>query len=384
MDIPVIYDVLLLLTTIFMYVSGYLIKKHKHNYWLFAAIGIVAFSLNEGLRFGRDYDYNVYYIEYTYGDESKFELAFCYFFKLCHYLNFSWQFVIFLFSLQFIVSVYIFLKDYKEIAPYSLLCLPTFTILFASFENFIRWYAGASFLIIGLHFLLRSYSRKNIFLFFIFSTLAVLNHTGLILFPILFFVLSFKDKELMPVRNSFLLFFILLFLFQTKFMMVFDHLFAIMGNIDKYQTYASDTERWLTSGYGGDEDEIRLTPIILMVCTCYIGAKANSYFKYRYNILYNLFLISFVFSPIYMKIELLDRYGRVLEFLGAFVCGFIFLYFKNTKKRWYSFSYIFFILAFLNCYRSMMIRPFEIPKLYQYTWDNKGQNYLPEYCHGDE
>lgn len=108
----------------------------QKNYFLCVLPFILAFALNEGLRFGRGVDYNGYYFKYLSildsetGDRIISDPVFV---TLCHLndlIGLPYQGLVFIFSLILAISGVILLKDNKNVLLYAfhcsfyILCLP--------------------------------------------------------------------------------------------------------------------------------------------------------------------------------------------------------------------------------------------------------------------
>ena len=63
-EINLIYTSLKLLEFAIFLLFGYIISKSPKHYWKYAIFPIAVFAIVEGLRFGREIDYNEYYFRY--------------------------------------------------------------------------------------------------------------------------------------------------------------------------------------------------------------------------------------------------------------------------------------------------------------------------------
>lgn len=139
-------------------------SKTDCEYWKNAILPILSFIIVSGLRFGRDIDYNIYYINFTQGFSHDSEIGMNLIFDTMHALNISYYvFPIFCSSLL-IISYVLLLSFYMKGTQYALVLL----MGVLGIELFLRWYLALSFVMIGGYFLLK---RKFIWgvLFVLFS-----------------------------------------------------------------------------------------------------------------------------------------------------------------------------------------------------------------------
>ena len=116
-DIKITYIILETLLFIIFLISGYLLSKAKNNslYWKIALMPIISFAVISGLRFGRDIDYNVYYMNYTFSSKND-EMEFL-FRNIVNIFNaFKIPYYVFvLFCSTFLITSFIyFLSKYKK------------------------------------------------------------------------------------------------------------------------------------------------------------------------------------------------------------------------------------------------------------------------------
>ncbi len=369
MATALIYDFLLILMTLILFFSGWLISKKILPYWQGATFGILAYSLNVGLRFGRGVDYNLYvdiFNSIVYGSDSDHEILFQYTIKLLGMLGGTWPVFVFLMSLFFIFSVYFFLQNYRPFVLYILPIFPYFTMFS---ENIVRQTMGLSFLLIGLYFLIKK--EKNIILYGLFSALGVLCHSVTLVFVFLFYILSLPKDAMLSPKYSILLFFIFVLFFRSESIMVFMTLFTSLMIGDHYAQYAENADMWLQKGF---DDGVSYTVTALYVFVAFYGYKIRSFFGRKYAFAYNVFLVGFLLYPISVKIELLSRIGVVLEMFIFVIMGCMFFYFISFKRMWsHIWAFVILSLFSLNLLRVYITTPFKTPIQYLYLWDANGR-----------
>ena len=194
--ILVIYNVFLVLMLFILYSTGKQIAKSGTILSPAGIIAISVYTLNEGLRYGRGIDYNLYgmdYEELEAGKESNWDIGFQYIARFLIANDIPWQGYVILMSFVFILATLFLLRVYKEILPYA---LPLF-VLFSlrETENMVRWYMGFSFIMIGLSILLIGGKKANL-KFWIFTAIACTFHIALLPLPVAFYLLYRREQIL--------------------------------------------------------------------------------------------------------------------------------------------------------------------------------------------
>ena len=156
MTIHIIYITLLSLMLIVLFRSGVALRRDCKVMSAAGFSTIIAYTLNEGLRFGRGIDYNLYwkaYEQFEVGTISDKEYSFYYLQKLLISAHMPFQVLVLFMSFMFILGVLMLLRNYSQSLP---LALPLF-LLFSlnDVENLVRWYFACSFFFIGLSYLLK-------------------------------------------------------------------------------------------------------------------------------------------------------------------------------------------------------------------------------------
>ena len=116
MAIRIIYITLLFLMIFVLYYFGQSLKK---DYRIFSNAGIAAlaaYTLNEGLRFGRGIDYNLYWSVYDHfaaGWDSSKEPAFDLIQSFFLYFNLPFQALVIFMSFMFILGLLSLMRQYS-------------------------------------------------------------------------------------------------------------------------------------------------------------------------------------------------------------------------------------------------------------------------------
>lgn len=353
----------------------------KDNYKITSKAGIVAiivYTLNEGLRFGRGVDYNMGgrgYEKYaTFGGDYNNHVGFEYLVKLFVELNIPWQGCVLFMSCMFIIGLLFFLKQYREVVSYA---LPIFVLVSSvTVENLFKWYLAFSFFMIGLYYQIEK-ERGVCAKYIIFSCLSCLFHTAFIPVPFIFYLLSKIQKPLLHPFISIALFFSIVFLFQTSFMLNFVELFNTMAMLsDRLSAYSDSAESYLTEGFQGRETSAMpgISELSFLLYVITIGYKCVVLKGQRYVFVYNLFLLGFLLRPITNQIPLFGRYDNVLFFFRAivFACIIQVIYIEKQIRIRPILSVLSFLIIGLWI-TAFIRRPFNgNPKKYLYVW-NRGK-----------
>lgn len=377
-----IYILLLLLMLYFLYRAALSIRDGEKLFSSAGLLALVVYTLNEGLRFGRGIDYNLYGNNYEnfsrYGDSDQ-NIGFMLVEKALITLNMPWQICVLLMSFMFILGTLCLLKrHYNEVLP---LALPLFALLSMSrVENMVRWYFGFSFIMIGLSYQIIG-NRKIKKEFILYSLLGCTIHYALLPIPLLLYLLALKKKTIMPPFISIPLFFVIALFFQTSMMMEISNMANILLSAsERFEHYGDDMEYWLTGGFADAERAVfpRMSELIFFCTLAYAGYKPSKMLGGTYLYAYNLYIIGFITLPIARQIELFSRFNAIFYFFGAIVLAVIVEYIYIRKIISFGIPAISLgvMLVFLNYGRVMFSDPLSAnPDYFLYVWDRGNRTY---------
>lgn len=376
-----IYDILLAFMVFILYRAGISLR---HNGEILSPAGlsaIIVFTINEGLRFGRGIDYNLYGMSYddlAKGADSDWDSSFLIIAKILIEMGIPWQGYVILMSGIFIVATVILLKIYKEVLPFA---LPLFVFYSMSVvENLMRWCFAFSLVMIGLAILLNDRCSKKEIKYLLFGVLACTIHLAFAPIPIVFYLLMYCRSPLLSPLYTLALYFGIAIFFQTDFMLQFvdiaNNLSMISG---RFEGYGNKAEYWLTGGFAGTTNHSSLPgvlEIIFYCCIVILGYKTIKNAEQKYIYAYNLFLVGLLINPIALQIELVARYDYVFFFFRAVIIACIIeseFVRRNMKIR--SAVVMLFLISFLNTGRRALYAPFKYPDHYLYIWNNHNYTY---------
>lgn len=373
----VIFVSLLLIMLFILYRAGIAIRKSGK---VFSSAGIAAISiytLNEGLRFGRGIDYNLYYNTYldlAAGRSINKEPVFSFISEFFISFGLPYQALILFMSFMFILSLLYFLRNYRDLLP---LALPLFVFFSRpEVENMVRWYLAFSFFLFGLADLIKK--EKLSIRYLAFSFFACSIHYAIIPIPIFSYVIyRFKHVFLKPFL-SLSVFFAVYFFFETDFMLQFVDLVNMLADVggERFANYGKSPEYWLSGGFAGEEKsgKIGISELAFLSVLVILGNRVSVHFKRPFIFSYNMFLVGFLLLPIAKKVEFVGRYDAIFYFFRAIVlAAILYTYYicKYIRLIPVLSAFVLIILLYnpINSIKNILT---DNPKKYLYVWDKSG------------
>lgn len=381
MSIILTYVFLLFLMAFVLYQSGRSLRK---RYIIMSRAGITAilvYTLNEGLRFGRGFDYNTggkgYELFAMYGGEYVNHIGYVYLVKFFVNMGIPWQGCVMFMSFMFIVGFLFLLRNFKEVAPFA---LPLFVLTsLNTVENLFKWYLAFSFFMIGLSYQIKK--KDGIHLYYVFfSLIAILFHVAFIPIPLVFYIITKFEKPLLSPFWSITLFFLIAFFFQSSFMLNFvDQFNALATMSDRLSGYAEDAEAHLTEGFGGRETSALpgYGELFFLFIIIIWGYRCVRLMGYNYILAYNLFLFGLLLRPITNQIPLFARFDHVFFFFRAIVFAcMILLVYQLRLVRLKPIILVFVSLVSINWTSAFFRNPLMgKPQSYLYVWNKSNYTY---------
>ena len=207
---PILFWVLRLVVLLSLFYSGYLITykdKNGTRYWKYSSIGIIVYSLVEGLRWDRGVDYMHYYQDITgklYTNYS--EIAYVWWTEFFKFTGLYYWMAFIFYSFLLTHGFYYLLQRFRKQAVWA---LPLFFIITVpSSENLIRQFLAVAIFEYALYFFLeKKYWKAGIF-----ALLTIQIHNAvIILIASAFFIYYIHfDKK---IKNGYLLIVIYLYFY---------------------------------------------------------------------------------------------------------------------------------------------------------------------------
>lgn len=382
-DIQITHIALQTLLFVIFMISGLLLSKTKTsiNYWKLALIPLVAFAIISGLRFGRDYDYNVYYDVYTTGEYKTMEPLFSLLVDVFHWFDLPYYFFVFFCSTFLIFSFLYLLKEFKN---FSLFILPLFLGI-QDLENLMRWFLAFSFVMIGIKMLINKRYKLTV-LFFIVSTQF---HLGMLFcFPLILGCYFFWNRKTINSKIAIVLFAMTLFLGSTDQLLRITsvvNMIGISGGSEKADIYKENAANIASGGMkSGLYERSFSNNVRIFLCFAipiFFSDKevVNRFRQAGLLWFYNLSIFSIIIMPIFILVEIFNRIAFALNCISIIFVGVTLYYGFKTRKQNGSRNFTL-LLAFALLIYPILKKPFvaiENKNAIQYIWDANGRNYLP-------
>lgn len=339
-------------------------KCKKHQFWIFAILAILSYSLIQGLRYDRGPDYMWYKFQYEHFKIVDQDIGFTFINQILNILHIPYYGAFIFYSFLLILSVIILLKNNREIAIYA---LPIFFITINLWaEAMIRQYVGLSFTILSFSYLLRGKLWK----FYIFILIGALVHAStLVIFP--FFLLFYYIK--IPIKSPYI--FIILYLiisFVWKISYWGDYAMLLNGldvGHEKFNQYTSNAEHWFTednsTGYVMSK-ALFLRQLLSRIILIYFGIKLLNK-VHNFQIPFFLFFISIIILHMGGDIEVIHRIGCSFNIFEFFVAAMV-LYKTKRNNLFVKGAMLFLIINYTYGFIAGILYRVDI-RSYKFIWD---------------
>ena len=298
------------------------------EYWKLAAIPILCFSLEEGLRWGRLIDWCFYYNAYSEILDRKFgtiEPLFWLIWGAFAKLGLPYYAVITFCSFLLCFSLFFFCKPYKKgifiAIPLAIVTAGTFA------SNLIRWYMAVSFMLLGCRLYLDGKQKKAYLLFFCSFCCHYAIIIGLLL---LFFVNKIWKKCICSAKVAIVVSATLIFTLNQfpQLITYLATLSALLSGVERFEHYINDSQQWFTIS-----DNLNfiylffsMIPLYIMLYGVYLYRKENN----QYYFLYNSFVLLLWIKSAGQGLELGLRYKAIFD---LFMCAAVGILFINANKK---------------------------------------------------
>ncbi len=336
---------LILLFLIFIIYSRLVVSKeeksiYERNYWLYAIIPIIAFSLIEGLRYARGVDYIGYVYTYLQSLDPKVENEplFMLLNKGMLLMDFPYCIAFVVYSLFWIIGILHLCKNFRYLLC---LCIPFALIAsIPSMENLVRQFVSLSFVMISLSFLLKEKYVMSCF----WAVISFGFHLSSVIVVFIIYTVYIIEKErCFKLKSSLIAYLFFFFIFDISFLDTFMlNVFSLfdLGDL-KFSSYIENADKWFTSS-AIREDYIRsvwgnIALFLFDISLIIMGRKSIQHEKNIKNkkslaIIYNLFVIGAIGMQAVMELEIMRRFFRPL-YMFWFVLAANILYQYPLQKR---------------------------------------------------
>lgn len=295
------------------------IVLNGRNYWRLAIIPILSYGLEEGLRWGRETDWNLYYYvyeDYLHGLSSDHEWLFQLIWRSFASFGLPYQCIITACSLFLIFALFFFFKPYasrKEFAYIIPLCVACHII---TSSNLIRWYMAVSFMLMGC----RLFSERKFGMAILCFVAAISTHFFSIVIVLFLVCLFYYKKIIMRPVWACLVCVLLLLLFDRSMLAKFGFIYDYLGMFNRFSGYLDNGYSWII---GADEGYSETKSVLMSFVTFlpYFAFIISGYHLMQNGALqvayYNIVVVASLLKIISSGLEL---FGRVYYFFDIFIC----------------------------------------------------------------
>lgn len=320
-------------------------KGNTSKYWRYSIFPIIAYSLIEGLRYGRGVDYLGYLVKYIQALEPVVEYE--PFFKLLNkYMalcGFPYPIAFSAYAFIWILGLLFLCKDFRSIAY---LCIPFGLIAsIPSMENLIRQFTSLGFVMISISYLINKKYKYSI----LFAVISYGFHISSVVVTFLIYTTYvFKYNNLFKLKYVIPIYLFFMFIFKIEYI---DALINnILSHINlgglRFSSYIENADRWFNSaaindGYnrslGG-----KMAQLLFNVTLFIMGQKAikkckDPELQFKLTIIYNLFIVGCIGVQAVNLLEIVRRFFRPLNMLWFIIAADIlheYSIFKIYKNKW--------------------------------------------------
>ena len=361
----------LLLAIILLYYGKQISHKSINSYWKLSFIPILAFTIEEGLRWGRNIDWCIYYNvynDYLHGFSSNHEVLFQAIWRLYAFLNFPYPIVIASCSCFLIFAIFYFTKTYKSVT-YILIPFIVFNCA-GTATNLIRWYMGFSFLLIAI----RLYQEEKRTLAILLTICSACTHIGIIIAVPIFYALLTYNKVLLKPFAAIVISILLSVLFDPAIMGKFSFVFDFFKGFDRFDTYANDATGWLT-GEGQNSTSERRSTISLLIANVPLWAYILVGYKVSLNLnlakVYNLMLVGIYLKNTASGLELMGRYSYLFEPFICVIASYSILYLIKQRRTFTNTILLLVSITYILRKLYVFCAPMVHDDFMHYVWDEQ-------------
>lgn len=384
-DIKATYIILKICQILGMFLISFWAAKSKTDkiYWKRAVVLIIIWSIVDGLRFGRDQDYNSYYPRFIVMSEGRnpedYEILFYFICRLFGTFGLPYWTFILTGSTLLITSCLCLFKEYKAYLPFIVLLM--FWDL-GQYDNLIRYYWAFPFFAFSIYYGIRNKKLLSIVLIICATQI----HNGYYLVLPFVLVYEYLNKSTLSPYVSGSIYVVVLFLGNIGLLQViadYAYLLNFLGS-SKVSDYASIADSVVSGEFGYNagqsiDGNIVTSIRLLMAYLPGIIWGKKTIESYKGGIfVYNIFVIGAITMPLFQKVEILDRLNSLFIFMSCIVNGVLFgkvLKHQFGTKMIYTVCLACFLASALPSFSVLYKRKYD--KYMLFLWDAHGREYMP-------
>lgn len=354
-----VYDFLNILLLWVMFYVGSLVAKNK-PYWQCCSWIIIAFTLVEGVRYGRGVDYMHYIDVYNYDMEEE-QVLFTSFNRFLKSLGISAEFAFMVYAFPFITGAMLMLKPMRKYAKYI---FPLFLMSIISMhEAFIRQVLAMSFVFVYISVLNAEidalinkkikFKRLLLLVFLAFVAYSIHSVTAIAIFVVTIVMVFIKKP--FPWIYTIPLLILGKFVISKSFDFSYlNSLLSFLGSSsDKFAGYTENADRWFSADAMEDAYTRNGTIQFLETFGCcallYLGNKILTFFQSNvyssqmaklqivgtgnvrlFVTLFNVFVIGIIILETFYNLEIVRRVAHCWDIFW-FVPMSLILYYRKNK-----------------------------------------------------
>lgn len=356
-------------------VAGWRISKTK-GFWGWASVCVIAFTLVEGLRYGRGNDY-MHYTEVFSGLDIQADKTFIFLNSILAEIGFTKYSCFMFYSFTFALCGAIFMKDYKQYAKWLFPLFLVANIIFSEYQ--IRQAFSYSFFFLYMKYLLKI-PRTDIFnirkyKYYIYKCLfwgilCLLLHSANIINIVIFTILYLFAKKTIPYFLSIPIYVLCVYVFPNFFDMDWMKLvFDILPRLDVSKGYVENFDVWFSEEAKNEiytrNEIVQIVETIGVSSLLYLANKTDEVRFPGASVFYNSFFIGVCVLSMFREIELFNRIGANLMLVWFLLVTMVWSI-KSYRKGLYRFVCSIFLVWFFYDYLKYLFIPGNMVK---FIWD---------------
>ena len=380
--VKITYFILKIIELAIFYIYGKRISMSKSKYWNLVTIPILAYSIVEGLRFGRQIDWNGYYFRYNILGRNigslEYEPLFRYICHILYHMGIPYYGFIFIQCLFFVTSAFVLMKRFRADCKWM---LPLILVCSTGNEMFIRWFLAFSFILLSMNdFIGKKYLRSCVWVLCGF-----LCHSGIIVIVAIVILLGcIRNMAIPPIAGVVLLFLSTFVLSLESMLFIANFASLISPTLGDYLTvgsYIEKTESILSGSFGnvGIMERSLLKDVGSFIAYAPVILWGKKYMvEYKYGLVfYNLFVIGAIGAPLF-TVEIFNRIFAACLFFFYITGG---IFYAKTIEQKKQVPKIVFAISILSLLFALSPHVWDAlnrdAKEALFIWDANGRNYLP-------
>lgn len=306
----------------------------KTEFWMFALVPILIYSIITGSRYGWGPDYKSYKFRLEnalrYPEE---QIGFRWINQSIKLLDISYVGGYIIYSLIFMTCVFVLIRSYNRVSTYMYYFVIPATLIFVT--SAIRQGLALSFVFLGLYFLNKKKWIGVILCILVGSSI----HSSILITVAIIAAVYFFIKKPINWKISIPLYFFFTFLFNPSsigFISIYISKYVSLNN--SLQSYIDNSDVWFGNDAVKDIYEQSLFALLssslFYVSIIYLGyiiLKFKSHPQILY--IYNVVVIGIIFYRIVFTFEILRRIAEPLIMFYFIVLGYVFFIIYNIKLK---------------------------------------------------